>query len=70
MAGLSLNRVYVATTEGIHTFALNPADGANFDPLPTTVPANAYLQAGLAIAQSGTIYVSMPDGFLHAYNQR
>jgi len=70
MAGLSLNRVYVATTEGIHTFALNPADGANFDPLPTTVSANAYLQAGLAIAQSGTIYVSMPDGFLHAYNPR
>ena len=70
MAALSLNRVYVATTEGIHTFALNPADGANFDPLPTTMPANKDLQAGLAIAQDGTIYVSTPDGFLNAYGPR
>jgi outer membrane protein assembly factor BamB len=70
MAALSLNRVYVATTDGVHTFALNPVESASFDALPTTLPANKELQAGLAIAQDGTIYVSTPDGFLTAYGPR
>jgi hypothetical protein len=67
MAALSLNHVYVVTSEGIHSFALDPAQPSTFDPLTTGLLPNAQLQAGLAIGRDGTIYVSTPSGQLHAY---
>jgi outer membrane protein assembly factor BamB len=70
MAAHTLDRIYVATTVGVHTFPLNPTEGATFDSLPGGEPAHFRLRAGLAVAQDGTIYVSMPGGDLHAYGPR
>jgi outer membrane protein assembly factor BamB len=67
MAALSLDHVYVVTSAGIHSFALDPAQPSTFDPLTTGLLRDAQLQAGLAIGRDGTLYVSTPSGQLHAY---
>jgi outer membrane protein assembly factor BamB len=69
MAALSLNRVYVTTSEGIHSFALDPRQGSTFEALTTGMRIGAAMQSGLAIAQDGTVYVSTPNGFVHAFGQ-
>lgn len=66
-AALSLDYVYVVTTEGIHTFRLNPADGSSFDGSIASTSALFWAVSGLALARDGTLYVSARDGFLHAY---
>jgi outer membrane protein assembly factor BamB len=64
-AALSLDFVYVTTTSGVHTFALDPANGSAFDGSLGNQP---YLGAAVpALGEDGTLYVSTPDGFVHAY---
>ncbi len=67
MAALSLDHVYVVTSEGIHSFALDPTQPSTFDALTTGMLPDMQVQAGLAIGRDGTIYVSTPSGQLHAY---
>jgi hypothetical protein len=68
-AALSLDVVHVATTAGIHTFRLDPQQGSNFDGSIASTTDAVWAVSGLAIAEVGTLYVSTPDGFIHAYAQ-
>jgi outer membrane protein assembly factor BamB len=70
MAALSLGYVYVATTAGIYTFRLNPEQGSTFDGSSAS-PGGVWVweASGLALAGGGTLYVSTPDGSLHAYGR-
>ena len=64
-AALSLDFVYVATDEGLHTFDLDPREGFVFDG-----STNSSTHAGAvipALGEDGTVYVATPDGFVHAY---
>jgi outer membrane protein assembly factor BamB len=65
-AALSLGHVHVATSAGIHTFRLNPQQVSSFD---GTIGGTGGSSARSlpALAQDGTLYVSTPSGFIHAY---
>jgi outer membrane protein assembly factor BamB len=65
-AALSLDYLYVTTYDGIYTFNLDPPTGSTFDAAPASTPTQMSVP-GLAIAPDGTIYVTDPDGYLHAY---
>jgi len=67
MAALSLNRVYVVSSAGIHSFALDPTQGSAFDPLATGIRERELVQAGIAIGRDGTVLVSTPRGWVYAY---
>lgn len=66
-AAMGLDFVYVTTTEGIHTVDLLGTEGFAFD--GSVVNDRRFGQVGLALGTDGTVYVSTPDGFLHAYGQ-
>jgi outer membrane protein assembly factor BamB len=70
MAALSLDHVYVVTSEGVHSFALDPTQASTFEALTTGMQPDMQVQAGLAIGSDGTVYVSTPNGRLHAYGRR
>ncbi len=64
-AALSLDFVYVATDQGLHSFTLDPQEGFVFDG-----STNSSTHAGAvipALGEDGTVYVATPDGFVHAY---
>lgn len=69
-AALSLDFVYVATTNGLHTFGITPEQGFVFTPVQPANPAAAYI----ALGKDGTLYVSAhnrnspPDAALVAYS--
>ena len=67
-AAMSLDFVYVATFQGIHTFNLNPDEGFTFDGSIVDQP-----HLGLsfpALGEDGTVYVSTPAGFVHAFGKQ
>ena len=66
-AALSVDHVFVPTREGIQTFLLDPQQGSAFDGTIEYAAPSWWTRSGLAIAQDGTVYVSTPDGFVHAY---
>jgi outer membrane protein assembly factor BamB len=66
-AALSLDRVYVVTSEGVHSFPLDFTGAGTFVALPTGVEPHAPVQAGVAIGRDGTVYVSTPGGWIRAY---
>ncbi len=62
---LSLDFVYVMTSEGIHSIPFDPAKPSSFDGL--TLDRTHYGYSVPTIAADGTIYFSSPNGFLTAY---
>jgi outer membrane protein assembly factor BamB len=64
-AAHSLEHVHVTTSAGLHTFGLNSLPTLGFD--ATTADTGTFVQSTPALAQNGTLYVSTPDGFIHAY---
>lgn len=62
---LSLDFVYVGTPQGLHTFTLDPKDGFVFE--GTINSSTHFGSVTPAIGEDGTVYVSTPNGFLHAY---
>jgi hypothetical protein len=64
-AAMSKEFVYLATREGIHTFDLDPTEGFAFD--GSIVDDSHVGVTTPALASDGTVYVTTPDGFLHAY---
>ena len=68
-AALSLDHVYVATDAGIETFPLDPLQFRTFDGSIAGTASTWWATSGLALAKDGTLYVSTPDGYLHAYGQ-
>jgi outer membrane protein assembly factor BamB len=65
-AALSLDHVHVATSAGLHTFRLNPQQASSFDGTIADTGAPS-ARSVPALAQNGTLYVSTPNGFIHAY---
>ncbi|HKZ08276.1 MAG TPA: PQQ-binding-like beta-propeller repeat protein [Methylomirabilota bacterium] len=66
-AALSLEHVHVTTSAGVHTFRLDPRQGSSFDGTIADPGVTWPARAIPALAQDGTLYVSTPNGFLHAY---
>src|SRR5205814_1172678 len=65
-AALSLDFIYVATDNGLHTFGLTPDEGQSFD--STIAQSIDVGTAAPIIADDGTLYVSNPTGLLVAYS--
>jgi outer membrane protein assembly factor BamB len=65
-AALALEHVHVATNAGVHSFLLNPQQGASFDGTIADTGATS-ARSVPALARDGTLYVSTPAGFIHAY---
>ncbi len=64
-AAMSLDHVFVASTEGMHTLSLDPADGFSFD---SSIASEGHIGIAIpALGEDGTVYVATPDGFVHAY---
>lgn len=67
-AALSLDFVYVMTTEGIHSFGLDPTNAQSFD--GTILDGTHFGYTTPAIGIDGTVYLSTPNGPLVAFGNQ
>ncbi|HEY7650768.1 MAG TPA: PQQ-binding-like beta-propeller repeat protein [Methylomirabilota bacterium] len=65
-AALSLKHVHVTTNAGLLTFRLDPQQGSSFDGTIADT-GGSFTRSTPTLAPNGTLYVSTPSGFIHAY---
>ncbi|MFO0701066.1 MAG: PQQ-binding-like beta-propeller repeat protein [Nitrospira sp.] len=66
-AALSLKFLYVTTSAGLFSFRPTALPLFDFD-TTTADTTSGFAQSTPALAQNGTLYVSTPSGFIHAYS--
>jgi len=64
-AAQSLDHLHVTTSAGLYTFGLNLLPNLSFD--AATADSGDFVQSTPVLGKNGTLYVSTPSGFIHAY---